>query len=289
MSEIFYVYEHIRNDTNEIFYVGKGSGDRCYKKIGRNQHWHNIVNYAGFTVRMIVEDISEDLALELEIELIKELRELGIPLVNYTDGGDGVSGYKHTDEARARMSEKRTGVKRKPFSEETLAKMSEVHRGSNNPMYGKEFTNEHRARLVISAKAKVFTDKHRANLSKAQIGRKVSEETRKKISEAGKGRQSPNLGKKMSDEQKKKISESLKGNELSEQTKTKISKSLKGRELSEEHKKNLSKNALSRPTLTCPHCGKSGSANNMKRYHFDNCKKSRTFLNFTSDPVSPID
>jgi hypothetical protein len=273
MSELFYVYEHIRNDTNEIFYVGKGSGDRCYKKIGRNQHWHNIVNFAGFNVRKIAEDISEESALAFEVERIKELREQGIPLVNYTDGGDGVSGYKHTDEARAKMSEKKTGVKLEPFSEEHKQKMSKAAMGINNPMYGKEITDEHRARLVASAKAKEFTDEHRANLSKAQIGRKVSEETRKKIGEAGKGRQSPNLGKKMSDEQKKKISESLKGNELSEQTKTKISKSLKGRELSEEHKKNLSKNALSRPTLTCPHCGKSGSANNMKRYHFDNCKK----------------
>lgn len=273
MSEIFYVYEHIRNDTNEIFYVGKGSGDRCYKKIGRNQHWHNIVNYAGFTVRMIVEDISEDLALELEIELIKELRELGIPLVNYTDGGDGISGYKHTDEARAKMSEKKTGVKLEPFSEEHKQKIGAAMTGSNNPRYDKEITDEHRARLVASAKAKVFTDEHRRNLSKALTGRKHSEETRKKIGEAGKGRQSPNLGKKMSDEQKKKISDSLKGNKLSKEHKKKISKSHKGKKLSEEHKKNLSKNALSRPTLTCPHCGKSGSANNMKRYHFDNCKK----------------
>ena len=273
MSEVFYVYEHIRNDTNEIFYVGKGSNDRCFTKIGRNQHWHNIVNFAGFTVRMIFENITEELALELEKELIKELREQGVALVNYTDGGDGVSGYKHTNEARAKMSEKKTGVKLEPFSEEHKQKMSKAAMGDNNPMYGKEITDEHRARLIVSAKAKVFSPEHRANLSKALIGRKLSAETRKKISEAGKGRQSPNLGKKMSDEQKKKISQSLKGNILPEQTKSKISESLTGRELSEKHKENLRKVALYRPIITCPHCGNSGSANNMKRYHFDNCKK----------------
>jgi hypothetical protein len=273
MSEVFYVYEHLRNDTNKIFYVGKGSGDRCYKKIGRNQHWHNIVNSSGFTVRILVEDMSEELAFALEIERIRELREQGVPIVNYTDGGDGASGYKHTDEARAKISAKKTGVKLEPFSEEHKQKMSEAAKGSNNSMYGKEFSDEHRARLIASAKAKVFSAEHRENLSKAMIGHKVSAETRKKISEAGKGRQSPNLGKKMSDEQKNKISESLKGNILPEQTKTKISESLTGRRLNEKHKENLRKVALSRPTLTCPHCGKSGSANNMKRYHFDNCKK----------------
>jgi len=272
MNEVFYVYEHIRNDTNEIFYVGKGSNDRCFTNIGRNQHWHNIVNFAGFTVRMIFENITEELALELEKELIKELREQGVPLVNYTDGGDGVSGYKHTNEARAKMSEKKTGVKLEPFSEEHKQKMSKAAMGDNNPMYGKEITDEHRARLIVSAKAKVFSPEHRTNLSKALIGRKFSAETRKKIGEAFKG-------KKLSEEHKQKISESLKGHKnnlgitLSEKHKKNISESMKGKELSEEHKKNLSKNALSRPIITCPHCGKSGSANNMKRYHFDNCKK----------------
>jgi hypothetical protein len=273
MNEEFYVYEHIRNDTNEIFYVGKGSNDRCFTKIGRNQHWHNIVNFAGFTVRMIFENITEELALELEKELIKELREQGIPLVNYTDGGDGVSGYKHTNEARAKMSEKKTGVKLEPFSEEHKQKMSKAAMGDNNPMYGKEITDEHRARLIVSAKAKVFSPEHRANLSKALIGRKFSAETRKKIGEAFKG-------KKLSEEHKQKISESLKGHKnnlgitLSEKHKKNISESMKGKELSEEHKKNLSKNALSRPIITCTHCGKSGSANNMKRYHFINCRNA---------------
>jgi len=271
MNEVFYVYEHTRNDTNEVFYVGKGSNGRCRTKIGRNQHWHNIVNFAGFTVRKIFKNITEEFALELEKRRIQELRAQGIPIVNYTDGGDGVSGYKHTDETKAKMSAKKTGVKLKPFSVVHKQKISEAAKGSNNPMYGKEFTKEHRARLIASAKAKVFSDEHRANLSKAMIGRKVSAETRKKISEAGKGRQSPNLGKKMSDEQKKKISNTLIGSKLSEETKRKISEALKGKKLSEEHKENLRKAALLRPVLICPYCGKLGREN-MKRYHFDNCR-----------------
>ena len=265
MNEVFYVYEHTRNDTNEVFYVGKGSNGRCRTTIGRNQHWHNIVNFAGFSVRKIFKNITEELALELEIRRIQELRAQGIQIVNYTDGGDGVSGYKHTDKARAKMSAKKTGVKLKPFTEEHKQKISASLTGGN-----REFTDEHRAKLSASGKVKVFSDDHKANLSKSMIGRKVSAETRKKISEAGKGKQSPNLGKKMSDAQKKKISVTLIGSKLPEETKRKISEALKGKKLSEEHKENLRKAALSRPVLICPYCGKLGREN-MKRYHFDNC------------------
>jgi hypothetical protein len=44
------VYQHKRNDTNEIFYIGIGrSKDRAGKKTNRNKYWHSIVNKFGFT------------------------------------------------------------------------------------------------------------------------------------------------------------------------------------------------------------------------------------------------
>lgn len=39
------------------------------------------------------------------------------------------------------------GKPRKEVSNETRAKLSEAAKGKNNPMYGKEITNEHRANL----------------------------------------------------------------------------------------------------------------------------------------------
>ena len=33
-------------------------------------------------------------------------------------------------------------------------------------------------------------------------------------------------------------------------------------------------NLSNKPIVTCPHCGKTGDNSNMKRWHFDNCKKS---------------
>jgi len=48
---------------------------------------------------------------------------------------------------------------------------------------------------------------------------------------------------------------------------------LKGVKLSDERKRKMSiiKSKPQRKT-TCPHCGKSGGASNMTRWHFDNCK-----------------
>lgn len=96
------VYQHIRLDTNTIFYIGMSKNiKRPYSKIYRNKHWHNVVNKAGYTVEIIFNNLTWEEALQKECELIKEYGRLdnktGI-LVNMTDGGDGVNGYKHTEE-----------------------------------------------------------------------------------------------------------------------------------------------------------------------------------------------
>jgi len=39
------VYQHRRNDTNIVFYVGVGVDvKRAYEKTNRNKHWKNIAN-----------------------------------------------------------------------------------------------------------------------------------------------------------------------------------------------------------------------------------------------------
>lgn len=94
------VYRHRRLDTNEIFYVGIGrTENRAYDKHKRNPHWHNTVNKCGYSVEIVAELDTWELACELEQFLIQEYgrRDLGTgPLVNMTDGGDGAAKYKHT-------------------------------------------------------------------------------------------------------------------------------------------------------------------------------------------------
>ena len=45
---------------------------------------------------------------------------------------------------------------------------------------------------------------------------------------------------------------------------------------SAETRKRMSEAKKNKPKIYCPHCDKVGSATNMKRWHFDNCKRKRT-------------
>jgi|688.fasta_scaffold823794_2 hypothetical protein len=153
----FYIYEHIRPDTNQVFYVGKGKGNRC-NSLRRNIYWKRIVAKAGgFNVRKIVENIDEELAFLAEQERIDQIKRLGYVLCNATNGGEGVSGYKHTDKTKAALS-----IVMKNTMQTYAKVLSQKQMGENN-----------------SAKKKGVGEK----ISKALIGRKLPEETKKKISQ----------------------------------------------------------------------------------------------------------
>ena len=91
----FYVYVHRKKTTGEVFYVGKGKGNRAWSKKGRNDHWNRVAKKYGFTVEIHTNDIQEWYAFELERELIAyygRVQDGTGTLVNYTDGGEGPSG-----------------------------------------------------------------------------------------------------------------------------------------------------------------------------------------------------
>ena len=117
------IYQHIRLDTLEVFYIGIGKqSNRAYSKQRRNKYWNNIVNKVGYKVEIIKEVDSWKDACKLEIELISKYgrkdNNTG-SLVNMTNGGDGSKGM--SEESRNSISEK----------------MKIINSGSNNPMYGK--------------------------------------------------------------------------------------------------------------------------------------------------------
>jgi outer membrane receptor for ferrienterochelin and colicin len=147
------VYKHIRNDSNEVFYIGIGKSKyRMNSKTYRNKHWYNIVNKYGYRSELIEENISWDIACKKEIELIKKYgrRDSGMgSLVNMTDGGEGSvnpnksarekmsaahKGKITSEETKQKISESLTGNKK---SKETLKKMSICKTGENHPRFGK--------------------------------------------------------------------------------------------------------------------------------------------------------
>jgi len=210
------VYEHLRNDTNEVFYVGIGKTEkRAFDRSGRNPHWHNIVNKVGYSVNIIHKDIDYKEAKNIEILLIEKYgrRNLGLGnLVNLTDGGEGAFGVICSEETRKKLSEAHKG---KIVSEETRVKMSEANKG-------KTLSEDTRKKISEAGKGRIVSEETRHKIGKKHKGKILTEEIREKISEANKGNRHTFFGKTHSEESKQKMSEAKKGKIISEETKQKM-------------------------------------------------------------------
>ena len=127
---MFYTYLWLRQDGTP-YYVGKGK-----KRRGLRSYAHN-VNCPMDRERILVQEWpSEQDAFEAEKFLIsfygrKDLKT-GV-LLNRTDGGQGMSGYKHTEETKTLLSQLKKGVthKSRPHSEETKSYLRSVLRPLN--------------------------------------------------------------------------------------------------------------------------------------------------------------
>lgn len=92
MENIYYVYEWIRLDTNEPFYVGMGHGKRCYKLTRcKNNHFNNIVKSIPVAVNILHDNLDRQTAFDLEVWYIREYRDIiGYESIcNINDGGEG--------------------------------------------------------------------------------------------------------------------------------------------------------------------------------------------------------
>lgn len=92
----FYVYQHVRLDTDQPFYVGKGHNKRAWSVLSRNQLWNRIVKKYGYRVEIIENNLSEDLAFQKEIELIDFYKSIGCCEANLAKGGRGIWGIQQT-------------------------------------------------------------------------------------------------------------------------------------------------------------------------------------------------
>ena len=89
MESVYYVYEWIRLDTNEPFYVGKGKGDR-WRSLNRNKYFKRIFDKYSVAVNILHDNLEENVAYGLEVYYIWLYRDIiGYELCNITDGGEG--------------------------------------------------------------------------------------------------------------------------------------------------------------------------------------------------------
>jgi hypothetical protein len=197
-SREFYVYLIFRPDGRPC-YVGKGQGGRWlrhFQKAG-NPWLSRIIAKAGgdLPIVKVREHLTESEAFETEVAWIKALgrRKDGGPLINATDGGEGVSGLVFSPEALAKMSkatkfhmqnpERRArmseAAKARLASPETRARMSEAAKAQwESP--------EARARMLETSKAMWQDPEARARLSEARKAMWQDPDYQARISEARK-------------------------------------------------------------------------------------------------------
>jgi len=109
MNTKYYTYAYLREDRTP-YYIGKGEGNRAYKNQNRNCPVPKDRNRIIF----LKKNITEDEAFKHETYLIAVLgrKDLGTGILrNLTDGGEGASGAVRTKEMREHLSKIRKGIK----------------------------------------------------------------------------------------------------------------------------------------------------------------------------------
>lgn len=168
---LFFVYVDFTEDDGRPFYVGKGTMQRI-KASSRNAYHDRVAKKHGMRREVALETPSEFEALNREIRLIAELHTFtGDPHwngigTNFTEGGEGGHGWKHSADACARIAKAKqgnrslSGRKRSPATRGAIAKA----------LTGKKRSDEHQAKIneaLRGKRRKPFSSVTREKLSKA--------------------------------------------------------------------------------------------------------------------------
>ena len=148
----FIVYEH-KNKINNKRYIGitcqepkkrwrkgKGYKNSIFRKAIDKYGWEN------FEHTILFENLTKDEAEQKEIELIKIYKTMNKKYgYNMCIGGNVTTGYKHSNDAKKRMS---------------IAKKNKYN-GKNNPMYGRKgiLSPAYNKKLSLETKKKISNSK----------------------------------------------------------------------------------------------------------------------------------
>lgn len=144
-----YVYAYLREDGTP-YYIGKGVGKR-YKDP------HTITVPPIERIEFIEKNLTDKEAIALEIELIARYgrKDLGTGILrNMTDGGEGMLNPGPT--VRKKLSDAKAGKKPNNYNKRYTTGPSELKskakQGKNNPQYGKQRTEDERAKIAKGIK-----------------------------------------------------------------------------------------------------------------------------------------
>nr|DAG98231.1 MAG TPA: intron associated endonuclease [Crassvirales sp.] len=139
--------------NNIIFY-------RAINKYG----WDNIEHI------ILFRDLSEKRAKNLEVDLIRHYKSLGISY-NITDGGDGTYGWIPSEETKNKISSTLVG---RVVPETVKVKISKA-------LQGRKISKEHIDVIKRTHTGKVVSSETKQKLRDANLGKRLSDETRRKV------------------------------------------------------------------------------------------------------------
>lgn len=192
------VYQHIRLDKNEVFYIGIAKQKRRPYEKGkkRSSLWNKIINKTDYKVEIIFDNLTWDEAKKKEIELIKFYGRIDLgtgSLVNLTDGGDGTINPSLETRRIISLNSKNRIWKQETKDKLSKSKSGENHhmygiKGKNNPLYGRKHSQETKNKISI-----------------ARTGYIADRDVVNKIADKLRGRTRPDYIKKIISESRSKI------------------------------------------------------------------------------------
>jgi len=187
-----YIIYALHHPNSKRVYVGKSSKGmrrprahsepghlKAYAHLPRAK-WIQSLKKRGLEPKIAILEICErveDLD-EAEKFYIACFRAIDVPLLNLTDGGDGINGYRHSDKARAQMSEKRR----------KLASTEAGHRQMVVISNGYWRTEEAREKKRQERLGSVQLEETKAKIAKAITGKKKTPEEIANMRTAAKAR-----------------------------------------------------------------------------------------------------
>lgn len=154
MEQTAYIYVLRDPRTDEIRYVGKTGNlrkrfPRHLREAKKGTKWH-VSNWIRLLVSLelkpvmqVIEECTKEGWTERETYWIAYGRQVDWRLTNHTDGGEGISGWNHTEETRFKLSESQKGNK---HTDERRRNESEAQKGNKNSL-GYKHTDEHNRKI----------------------------------------------------------------------------------------------------------------------------------------------
>jgi group I intron endonuclease len=172
-----YIYTLSHPLTSEIVYIGKTTTSLSHRLsthiVDSRRHNRKICTWIKKLTKQglipLIEEIdtcSEECSSEMERFYIQMFKSWNFMLKNHTEGGEGLSGFSH--------------------SQETRDLKSQQVKGENNPFYGKKHTNETKMRISNANKNRRMSNEFSEKRREYMKNNPLSRETRSKIAEANK-------------------------------------------------------------------------------------------------------